>query len=77
MLKSSFTGRLIEAGCDEAGRGCLAGPVFSRLAGKYGFKSFADTTALRLFLTKQNINGFTILVKGSRGIGLEKIYDLL
>jgi len=26
-LKSSFTDNLIEAGCDEAGRGCLAGPV--------------------------------------------------
>ena len=29
MLKSSFTGSLIEAGCDEAGRGCLAGPVYA------------------------------------------------
>jgi len=29
MLKSSFTHDLIEAGCDEAGRGCLAGPVFA------------------------------------------------
>ncbi len=29
MLKSSFTHNLIEAGCDEAGRGCLAGPVFA------------------------------------------------
>jgi len=29
MLKSSFTDHLIEAGCDEAGRGCLAGPVFA------------------------------------------------
>lgn len=29
MLKSTYTGRLIEAGCDEAGRGCLAGPVFA------------------------------------------------
>lgn len=29
MLKSSFTKDLIEAGCDEAGRGCLAGPVFA------------------------------------------------
>ena len=29
MLISSFTGNLIEAGCDEAGRGCLAGPVFA------------------------------------------------
>lgn len=27
MLKSSFTYDLVEAGCDEAGRGCLAGPV--------------------------------------------------
>ncbi len=29
MLKSSYTEDLIEAGCDEAGRGCLAGPVFA------------------------------------------------
>ncbi len=29
MLKSSFSEHLIEAGCDEAGRGCLAGPVFA------------------------------------------------
>jgi ribonuclease HII len=27
LLKSSYTHDLIEAGCDEAGRGCLAGPV--------------------------------------------------
>jgi len=29
MLKSHHTPDLIEAGCDEAGRGCLAGPVFA------------------------------------------------
>ncbi|MCK9202961.1 MAG: ribonuclease HII [Bacteroidales bacterium] len=29
MLKSHFTENLVEAGCDEAGRGCLAGPVFA------------------------------------------------
>jgi len=27
MLKSYLYNNLIEAGCDEAGRGCLAGPV--------------------------------------------------
>ena len=27
MLQASFQDELIEAGCDEAGRGCLAGPV--------------------------------------------------
>lgn len=29
MLKSYFHKNLLEAGCDEAGRGCLAGPVFA------------------------------------------------
>lgn len=29
MLKNKYTDGLIEAGCDEAGRGCLAGPVFA------------------------------------------------
>jgi len=29
MLKSFFQKNKIEAGCDEAGRGCLAGPVFA------------------------------------------------
>lgn len=29
MLKISFQEKLLEAGCDEAGRGCLAGPVFA------------------------------------------------
>lgn len=29
MLKSHYLTGIIEAGCDEAGRGCLAGPVFA------------------------------------------------
>lgn len=29
MLQTYFNNNLIEAGCDEAGRGCLAGPVFA------------------------------------------------
>ena len=29
MLLSFFQEELLEAGCDEAGRGCLAGPVFA------------------------------------------------
>lgn len=29
MLKSCYSLNQIEAGCDEAGRGCLAGPVFA------------------------------------------------
>jgi len=29
MLKGYLNRNKIEAGCDEAGRGCLAGPVFA------------------------------------------------
>jgi len=29
MLSARFQRELLEAGCDEAGRGCLAGPVFA------------------------------------------------
>lgn len=29
MLKLNYQEQLIEAGCDEAGRGCLAGPVYA------------------------------------------------
>ena len=29
MLLSQFHDILVEAGCDEAGRGCLSGPVFA------------------------------------------------
>lgn len=29
MLKSFFQEGILEAGCDEAGRGCLAGPVYA------------------------------------------------
>jgi ribonuclease HII len=29
LLKSFYSEEFIEAGCDEAGRGCLAGPVFA------------------------------------------------
>jgi ribonuclease HII len=29
MLKPYYTVGVVEAGCDEAGRGCLAGPVFA------------------------------------------------
>ena len=29
LLETSFQDEVLEAGCDEAGRGCLAGPVFA------------------------------------------------
>lgn len=49
MLRSSFTKDLIEAGCDEAGRGCLAGPVVAAAVifpKKYRRKKLNDSKQL-------------------------------
>ena len=49
MLLSSFTKNLIEAGCDEAGRGCLAGPVVAAaviLPKRYRHKLLNDSKQL-------------------------------
>lgn len=49
MLKSYFDKNLIEAGCDEAGRGCLAGPVYAAaviLPKKYKNKWLNDSKKL-------------------------------
>ncbi|HWA34618.1 MAG TPA: ribonuclease HII [Cyclobacteriaceae bacterium] len=48
-LKSSFTKDLIEAGCDEVGRGCLAGPVVAAaviLPKKYRQRKLNDSKQL-------------------------------
>lgn len=50
MLRSSFTKTLIEAGCDEVGRGCLAGPVVAAaviLPKKYKHKLLTDSKQLK------------------------------
>jgi ribonuclease HII len=49
MLLSSFTPDKIEAGCDEAGRGCLAGPVVAAaviLPGDYQNNMLNDSKQL-------------------------------
>lgn len=49
MLKSYFQKDKIEAGCDEAGRGCLAGPVVAAaviLPKKYKHKELNDSKQL-------------------------------
>lgn len=49
MLLSSFSEKLIEAGCDEAGRGCLAGPVVAAaviLPSGYGHELLNDSKKL-------------------------------
>lgn len=49
MLRSSHTKDKVEAGCDEAGRGCLAGPVVAAaviLPKKYKHKKLNDSKQL-------------------------------
>ena len=49
MLKSHYQKNTIEAGCDEAGRGCLAGPVFAAaviLPSDYRNKNLDDSKKL-------------------------------
>jgi UDP-N-acetylmuramoyl-tripeptide--D-alanyl-D-alanine ligase len=55
----------------------LVGPVFSSLSKEFGYKSFQNVMTLKEYITSKPIKGRVILVKGSRGIGLERIYDLL
>jgi UDP-N-acetylmuramoyl-tripeptide--D-alanyl-D-alanine ligase len=55
----------------------LVGPVFSSNAREFGYRSFPDVSSLKDFIISKPVKGKSILVKGSRGIGLERIYDLL
>jgi len=55
----------------------LTGPVFSKVSSESGFRSFPDISKLRDFLKSEQVSGYHILIKGSRGIALEQIYTLL
>lgn len=55
----------------------LVGPLFQKTSLKSGFKSFFSTEKLLEYLQIEPVKGNTILIKGSRGIKLEKTYDLL
>ncbi len=49
MLRSSYSKKYLEAGCDEAGRGCLAGPVVAAaviLPTTYRHKKLNDSKQL-------------------------------
>lgn len=55
----------------------LVGPEFKKISPKSGFKTFENADKLMEFLKSKPVYGHTILIKGSRGIRLERIYDLL
>jgi UDP-N-acetylmuramoyl-tripeptide--D-alanyl-D-alanine ligase len=55
----------------------LVGRSFSELKPGKGFQCFKDTDSARAYLVAHPLKNTTILLKGSRGIGLEKLIDLL
>jgi len=55
----------------------LIGPLFTKVSSGSGFKTFSDTAKLKEFLKNDSLKGYHILVKGSRGMALEQVYDLL
>jgi UDP-N-acetylmuramoyl-tripeptide--D-alanyl-D-alanine ligase len=55
----------------------LVGHQFEITGKEFGYRSFPGVENLREFLKKNPVKGKNILVKGSRGIMLEKIYDLI
>lgn len=66
------TSRLQHDGFDKV---FLCGEHFSE-AGK-GYNTYADTCKLIESLKKENLQGYTILIKGSRYMQLERVIDLL
>jgi UDP-N-acetylmuramoyl-tripeptide--D-alanyl-D-alanine ligase len=55
----------------------LAGPVFSKVSAGFKFRSFPDAARLKEYLRKESLKGYHILIKGSRKMALEQVYDLL
>jgi UDP-N-acetylmuramoyl-tripeptide--D-alanyl-D-alanine ligase len=55
----------------------LVGAVFQKVSLGSPFRIFSDVNALIDLLKSQPVTGNTILIKGSRGIGLEKVYNFL
>lgn len=55
----------------------LAGTMFKKVSSGFRFRTFADVEKLREYLKTESPQGYHILIKGSRGMALEKIYDLL
>ncbi|MBG0859096.1 MAG: UDP-N-acetylmuramoyl-tripeptide--D-alanyl-D-alanine ligase [Bacteroidales bacterium] len=55
----------------------LTGPVFKKVYAGFRFKAFPDINKLKDFLKNEPVEGNHILIKGSRGMALEKIINLL
>ena len=62
---------------DFAGQVFLVGQIFQKISLESAFKTFTNVDKLIEFLKDEPVKGNTILIKGSRGMKLERIYDQL
>ncbi|MBL7942457.1 MAG: UDP-N-acetylmuramoyl-tripeptide--D-alanyl-D-alanine ligase [Flavobacteriales bacterium] len=58
-------------------KGITVGEAFHRLSKEFDFPSFVTTVSARDYLVRNPLQGYTVLVKGSRGIRLEELVDTL
>lgn len=65
---------IISRGFEEA---ILVGKIFGKVASGSQYRTFPDSASLSVYLKDNPPRDYSILVKGSRGVGLEKIYNLL
>lgn len=86
--KAALLGDMRELGADSAaehkkiverlsGTAFLVGEEFTRAAEGTPFKTFAKSEDLAKYLTVNPLQGYTVLVKGSRGIQMEKVIGAL
>lgn len=55
----------------------LIGPVFTEVAKNYNYKTFLNVDQFRIYLSENKIKKGNVLIKGSRGIQLEKVLDFI
>lgn len=69
--------RILQVAKDLGLDGITVGPIFSQLKSENPFQSFTDNMEAKLFLQNRQIKNAIILIKGSRGIRLEEVVEVL
>ena len=81
MLKKYYRKGVLEAGCDEAGRGCLAGPVFAAaviLPASFKHKQLNDSKQLneKMRITLRSVIEAEAIAYAVASVDVEEIFTL-
>ena len=75
MLLQYLNKGVVEAGCDEAGRGCLAGPVFAAAVGFRGEDGCVDSVVEDEFRDIDARPGYLFAIGSLAPAGREYAYN--